>query len=197
MNDRAATLERTLALIDAAFAGAPRPHDGDLLHERCIDDNDIVALYAVTHWRDMPDSLVYLGFALRHLDSGAAAVDSTIWSLSPDFYDGRTFASSSPRSWPRSTRSIASMPSRRFATGDSGRRRTAAEDTPRRTQAARGGVACSMRDVRATYAEGNRSSRPWTWTSLPHAGHRSRVPLSSPEADPPKARRNAQRSQMA
>jgi Family of unknown function (DUF6714) len=29
----------------------------------------------------------YMGFALRRLDSGAAAVDSTIWSLAPVFYD--------------------------------------------------------------------------------------------------------------
>jgi hypothetical protein len=105
MTDRAALLE----LIDAAFAETPRPQDADLLHERCMDDNDIVALYAIAHWRDMPDSLVeseyaalsflsppgfrhfipaYLRFALRHLDSGAAAVDSTIWSLSPEFYEG-------------------------------------------------------------------------------------------------------------
>jgi hypothetical protein len=108
MSDRAAMLEQALALVGAAFAETPRPPDGGLLHERCIDDNDIVALYAIGRWRDMPNSLVeseyaalsflsppgfrhfipaYLGFALRHLDSGAAAVDSTIWSLSPEFYD--------------------------------------------------------------------------------------------------------------
>jgi hypothetical protein len=28
-----------------------------------------------------------MGFALRRLDSGTAAVDSTIWSLAPVFYD--------------------------------------------------------------------------------------------------------------
>jgi Family of unknown function (DUF6714) len=73
-----------------------------------MDDNDIAYLYPVQHWRDMPDDLVeseyaalsflspdglrhfipaYMGFALRRLDSGAAAVDSTIWSLAPVFYD--------------------------------------------------------------------------------------------------------------
>jgi hypothetical protein len=73
-----------------------------------MDDSDIAYLYPVQHWRDMPDDLVeseyaalsflspdglrhfipaYMGFALRHLDSGAAAVDSTIWSLAPVFYD--------------------------------------------------------------------------------------------------------------
>ena len=47
-------MERALARIDAAFADAPRPSNEDLLHERCLD-----------------------------LGSGAAAVDSTIWSLAP------------------------------------------------------------------------------------------------------------------
>jgi hypothetical protein len=100
--------EPTLAVIDAAFAGAPRPPDGELLHERCFDDNDIAALYGVADRRDLDDATVereyaalsflspagfrhfipaYLAFALRHLDSGAAAVDSTIWSLSPRRYD--------------------------------------------------------------------------------------------------------------
>jgi len=101
-------LERTLATIEAAFADAPRPPDGELLHERCSDDNDIAALYGVAHWRELDDATIereyaalsflspggfrhfipaYLRFALRHLDTGAAAVDSTIWSLSPPRYD--------------------------------------------------------------------------------------------------------------
>jgi hypothetical protein len=101
------TLERTLAQIESAFADAPRPSNRELLHERCADDNDIVRLYPIAHWRDMPDDLVeseyaglsflspvgfrhfipaYMGFALRRLDTGAAAVNSTIWSLSPDVY---------------------------------------------------------------------------------------------------------------
>jgi hypothetical protein len=101
-------VERALSQIDAAFADAPRPSNEDLLHERCMDDNDIVYLYPVTHWREMPDELVeseyaalsflspdgfrhfipaYMRFTLRHLESGAAAVDSTIWSLAPVFYD--------------------------------------------------------------------------------------------------------------
>jgi hypothetical protein len=103
-----ALLEQTLATIAAAFADAPRPPDAELLHERCFDDNDIAALYGVPHWRELDDAAVereyaalsflspagfrhfipaYLRFALRHLDSGAAAVDSTIWSLSPQRYD--------------------------------------------------------------------------------------------------------------
>jgi hypothetical protein len=101
-------VHRALAQIEEAFADAPRPSNDDLLHERCMDDNDIVYLYPVEHWRDMPDELVeseyaalsflspdgfrhfipaYMGFALRRLDSGAAAVDSTIWSLAPVFYE--------------------------------------------------------------------------------------------------------------
>lgn len=98
-------MSEVLATIDAAFAGVPRPPDGALLHERCFDDNDIAALYGVAHWHDMTDAMVereyaalsflspggfrhfipaYMGFTLRHLGSGAAAVDSTVWSLSPD-----------------------------------------------------------------------------------------------------------------
>jgi hypothetical protein len=101
-------VEGALARIEAAFADAPRPSNEDLLHERCLDDNDIVRLYAVAHWRELPDELVdseyaalsflspdgfrhfipaYMGFTLRHLGSGAAAVDSTIWSLAPVFYE--------------------------------------------------------------------------------------------------------------
>jgi Family of unknown function (DUF6714) len=100
-------VRRALAQIEEAFADAPRPTNDDLLHERCMDDNDLVHLYPVEHWRDMPDELVeteyaalsflspdgfrhfipaYMRFTLRHLDSGAAAVDSTIWSLAPVFY---------------------------------------------------------------------------------------------------------------
>jgi hypothetical protein len=101
-------VRRALGQIELAFRDAPRPADDDLLHERCMDDNDIVRLYPIAHWREMPDELVeseyaalsflspdgfrhfipaYMGFTLRHLESGAAAVDSTIWSLSPVFYD--------------------------------------------------------------------------------------------------------------
>jgi hypothetical protein len=101
-------VRRTLAQIEDAFADAPRPSNEELLHERCMDDNDIARLYPVAHWRELPDELVeseyaalsflspdgfrhfipaYMGFTLRHLASGAAAVDSTIWSLAPVFYE--------------------------------------------------------------------------------------------------------------
>src|SRR5919109_4043853 len=107
MPDERAILRRTLAQIEVAFGDAPRPSNEGLLHERCADDNDIVHLYPISHWREMPDELVeseyaalsflspegfrhfipaYMRFTLRHLESGAAAVDSTIWSLAPVFY---------------------------------------------------------------------------------------------------------------
>ena len=101
-------MRSALAQIDAAFGDASRPPDDELLHEQCMDDSDIVRLYPVQHWRELPDELVeseyaalsflspdgfrhfipaYMGFTLRRLDSGAAAVDSTIWSLAPVFYE--------------------------------------------------------------------------------------------------------------
>ena len=101
-------MHKALGQIEEAFADAPRPTNEDLLHEQCMDDNDLIYLYEVEHWRDMPDELVeseyaalaflspdgfrhlipaYMSFALRRLDSGAAAVDSTIWSLAPVFYE--------------------------------------------------------------------------------------------------------------
>jgi hypothetical protein len=101
-------VHRALAEIDEAFGDAPRPPNDALLHERCMDDSDIARLYPVEHWREMPDELVeseyaalsflspdgfrhfipaYMSFTLRHLGSGAAAVDSTVWSLAPVFYE--------------------------------------------------------------------------------------------------------------
>jgi hypothetical protein len=73
-----------------------------------MDDSDLAYLYPVQNWRAMPDDLVeseyaalsflspdglrhfipaYMSFTLRRLGSGAAAVDSTICSLAPVFYD--------------------------------------------------------------------------------------------------------------
>jgi hypothetical protein len=52
----------TLAQIEGAFGDAPRPSNEDLLHERCMDDNDIARLYPVAHWRELPDELsAYMG----------------------------------------------------------------------------------------------------------------------------------------
>jgi hypothetical protein len=93
-----------LAQIQAAFADVPRPANDDLLHPNCFDDNDIAELYEVVDWRDLTDAIVeneyaalsflspegfryfipaFMIFTLRHPESGATAVESTIWSLSP------------------------------------------------------------------------------------------------------------------
>lgn len=98
-------MSEVLATIAGAFAGVPRPPNEALLHPQCLDDNDIAALYDVADWRELTDEMVereyaalsflspdgfrhfipaYMGFTLRHLGSGAAAVDSTVWALSPE-----------------------------------------------------------------------------------------------------------------
>jgi hypothetical protein len=99
-------IDDILVQIDAAFSDVPRPANDDLLHPNCFDDNDIAALYDVSSWRDLSDALVeneyaalfflnpeglrffipaYMTFSLRHPMSGAAAVQSTLMSLSPDY----------------------------------------------------------------------------------------------------------------
>jgi hypothetical protein len=99
------TIDDVLVQIYAAFANVPRPENDELLHPNCADDNDIMALYEVTDWHDLSDATVeneyaalsflspagfryfipaYMSFTLRHPESGAAAVESTIWSLSPN-----------------------------------------------------------------------------------------------------------------
>ncbi|HEX7247543.1 MAG TPA: DUF6714 family protein [Actinomycetota bacterium] len=100
--------EEAIAVVEAAFAGAPRPSNAELLHPDCADDADIVALYAFDDWRGVPDDVLereyaalsflsasgflyflpaYMRFALRHPDGGAAVVSSTVWSLQPSLYD--------------------------------------------------------------------------------------------------------------
>src|SRR6478672_5014440 len=95
---------QALAQIEAAFAGAPRPANSDLLHPACKDDNDIVGLYPVVHWRDLDDATIegeyaapfflspagfrhffpaFMRHALRHPASGAAAVDTAVFALTP------------------------------------------------------------------------------------------------------------------
>lgn len=95
--------------LESAFAHVPRPPDDELLHPRCFDDNDIKGLYQFQDWRDVPDDVVereyaalaflspagyrcfvpaYLRFVLRHPTSASAVVDSTIWSLIPEMYEG-------------------------------------------------------------------------------------------------------------
>ena len=100
--------EEAIAVVVAAFTGAPRPSNAELLHPDCADDADIVALYGFDDWREVPDDVVereyaapsflsasgflhflpaYMRFVLRHPDGGAAVVSSTIWSLQPSLYD--------------------------------------------------------------------------------------------------------------
>ena len=97
-----------IAAIEAAFADVPRPSDDELLHPRCVDDGDLAGLSPYHDWREVPDEVLegayaalsflsaagyrffipaYLRYALRHPQSGAAVVDSTIWSLIPELYE--------------------------------------------------------------------------------------------------------------
>jgi hypothetical protein len=76
----------TLAQIKEAFADAPRPSNEDLLPDELVESE-----YAALSFLS-PDGFrhfipAYMSFTLRHLESGAAAVDSTIWSLAPVFYE--------------------------------------------------------------------------------------------------------------
>jgi hypothetical protein len=94
----------SVAIIEEAFADAPRPPNDALLHPACADDMDIVHLYDIAHWRDLGGDDVIGGYAslgflsaagfrhflpayllwvLRHPDSPEAVVDSTVWSLCP------------------------------------------------------------------------------------------------------------------
>lgn len=101
-----ANVDGIIAQIASAFADVPRPTNDELLHPNCFDDNDIAALYEIEDWRDLSDSMVeneygalaflspegfrffipaYMSFTLRHPESGAAAVQSTLMSLSPEY----------------------------------------------------------------------------------------------------------------
>jgi hypothetical protein len=107
------TRAEAIAEIEREFANVPRPSNEELLHPRCADDNDIVGLYSFRDWLAVPDDVIegeyaalaflsaagylffipaHLRFTLRHPESGAAVVDSTIWSLMPEMYDGELVA---------------------------------------------------------------------------------------------------------
>ena len=104
-----------LLQIERAFADPPRPADDQLLHPDARDDNDIESLYGVAHWHDLSDEAVefeyaalfflgpagfrhflpaYMSFGLRHQDSGAAVVGSTVYALTPAQGDLRDFSMS-------------------------------------------------------------------------------------------------------
>lgn len=99
--------DEAIAALERAFARVPRPPDAQLLHPDASDDGDLQGLYPYADWRDVPDEVLereyaalsflsadgfrcfvaaYLRFALRYPESGAAAVDSTIWAFVPDMY---------------------------------------------------------------------------------------------------------------
>jgi hypothetical protein len=98
------SVDEALALIDAAFSDDPRPGNDALLNEQCSDDMDLAGLYEFPNWKDVPDHVIereyaalsflspnglrhflpaYMSFSLRHPDGGAAAVGSTIFTLTP------------------------------------------------------------------------------------------------------------------
>ena len=91
----------------------PRPPDDELLHPEARDDGDIKGLYGVRHWRELPEATVegeyaalfflgpagfrhflpaYMAWVLRHPESGAAVVGSTIFALTPARGDLRAFS---------------------------------------------------------------------------------------------------------
>lgn len=105
--------ENVLAQIEHVFDSAPRPDDEALLHAESHDDMDIVALYDYAHWRDIPDDVIeqeyaalfflspggfrhflpaYLSWVLRHPDSGAAVIESTLIALDPAYSPTETFS---------------------------------------------------------------------------------------------------------
>jgi len=65
-----------LGQIERAFADPPRPADNQLLHPA-----------GFRHY--LP---AYMSFALRHRDSGAAVVGSTVYALTPSHGDLREFS---------------------------------------------------------------------------------------------------------
>ncbi|MGZ4131558.1 MAG: DUF6714 family protein [Actinomycetota bacterium] len=107
-DDPGLTSDDAIAALEVAFADVQRPSDEELLHPRCFDDGDLVELYPYDDWRAVPDDVLerayaalaflsatgyrffipaYLRYVLRHPQSGAAVVDSTIWSLIPELYE--------------------------------------------------------------------------------------------------------------
>lgn len=105
---RSPSAEDAIAALEAAFADVARPSNAELLHPQCVDDGDLTDLYPYEDWRAVPDDVLerayaalsflsaagyrffiaaYLRYVLRHPQSEAAVVDSTIWSLIPELYE--------------------------------------------------------------------------------------------------------------
>lgn len=96
--------------IEAAFADVAYPGDDRMLHPDCFDDMDISAFYGSTSWRDIPSTTIareyaafsgasaaafqflipaYMTWVLENIDEGDISVEHTLWSLDPDFSNGR------------------------------------------------------------------------------------------------------------
>jgi hypothetical protein len=92
--------------IEAAFADVPRPPNQDLLDANAYDDGDLQMLYGVASWREATDDDVqrewaallflspagfrhflpaYMLWSLRHAESGAAVIESTVLALTPAY----------------------------------------------------------------------------------------------------------------
>jgi hypothetical protein len=103
-----APVAEVLAEIDQAFRDAPRPGDDELLHPDARDESEIQALIGVPHWQELPDDTIeneysalaflgptgfrhflpaYLSWVLRHPDSDAAVISSTLYALTPAYDD--------------------------------------------------------------------------------------------------------------
>lgn len=105
--DRYAT---TIRQIETAFTDVAYPGDDRMLHPDCYDDMDIAAFYGGTSWRDIPATTIahenaalsfasaaafqylipaYMIWTLETIDTGDGSIEHTLWSLDPDFSNGR------------------------------------------------------------------------------------------------------------
>jgi len=96
--------------IEAAFADVAYPGDDRMLHPDCFDDMHIRAFYGSTSWKDVPCMTIarenaafsgasaaafrflipaYMTWVLENIDEGDISVEHTLWSLDPDFSNGR------------------------------------------------------------------------------------------------------------
>jgi hypothetical protein len=80
-----ASRDEVLSQIERAFADLPRPADDELLHPDARDDNEYeyAALFFLGPAGFRHFLPAYMSFALRHQDSGAAVVGSTVYALTP------------------------------------------------------------------------------------------------------------------
>jgi hypothetical protein len=91
-----ASTEDVIGQIERAFRDTPRPADDELLHPDARDDNEYeyAALFFLGPAGFRHFLPAYMSFALRHQDSGAAVVGSTVYALTPAQGDLRDFSAS-------------------------------------------------------------------------------------------------------